>query len=135
MACIRVDENQGHLGDTVTNVFILGPSTHAKTFACMLLATQQLKATTRLNLDEQGMLEARVAELNENNRSLEARLATAEAEVKRLKLAGHGAGGLDAGDAERLASLLESQTQALEGQCMRLQHETTYIRKVSFDVQ
>lgn len=78
------------------------------------------------------MLEARVAELNENNGSLEASLAAAEAEVKRLKLAGHGAGGLDAGDAERLASLLESQTQALEEQCMRLQYDTTYIRKVSY---
>ena len=81
------------------------------------------------------MLEARVAELNENNGSLEASLAAAEAEVKRLKLAGHGAGGLDAGDAERLASLLESQTQALEEQCMRLQYDTTYIRKVSNDVR
>ena len=79
----------------------------------------------------------RVAELNETTGSLKARLAAAEIEVARLLRAGPARGdgtagsALEAGEAERLSSLLESQTQALTGQCLRLQHETTYIRKVS----
>ena len=87
------------------------------------------------------MMVERVAELNETTGSLKARLAAAEIEVARLLRAGparsDGTAGsvLEAGEAERLSSLLESQTQALTGQCLRLQHETTYIRKVSFDVQ